>query len=120
MAHAQMNHRTIVHQFNPWDPVTAGIDTVIRDVVKFAPPQDDWCIVGVQRPEHGRDGLGRWRTVELEGRRVHFMPITALDPGDQRRVVPHSWRPASGLAQVLRVRDAGDRGARRCPTRSEG
>lgn len=94
-----MNDRTIVHTFNPDAPLTAGIDTVVRDVVRFSPERDSWWIVGVQQPEHGSDGLGRWRSAEVGGRTVHFMPVAALDPGDQRRVVPHSWRLATRLAR---------------------
>lgn len=101
---AAMSVRTVVHQFNPDDPVTAGIDTVLRDLVKFSAGEDRWCIVGVQRPERGRRGLGRWREAEVGGRAVAFLPVAALDPSDQRRTVPHSWRLASGLVRFGRNR----------------
>jgi glycosyltransferase involved in cell wall biosynthesis len=94
-----MTDRAVVHTFNPEHPVTQGIDTVVRDVVKFSAADDNWWIVGIHRPEQGRDGLGRWRTVEMSGRPVQFMPVAALDTSDQRRVVPHSWRLATGLAR---------------------
>jgi glycosyltransferase involved in cell wall biosynthesis len=94
--------RTIVQQFNPERPALGGVDSVIRDVIKFSPPEDRWAIVGVQAPELGRRGLGRWREAEVGGRPVDFLPVAALDPADQRRRVPHTVRLVGGLLRAGR------------------
>jgi glycosyltransferase involved in cell wall biosynthesis len=99
--------RTIIHQFDPERAAVGGVDTVIRDVVKFSPPTDDWSLVGVQSRAAGRRGIGQWREVDLDGRPVRFLPVEAIDPDDQNRRVPHTARLVAGLLRAGRPRLSG-------------
>ena len=89
-----MNRHVIVHQFDPTRHVVGGIDGLIRDLVEHAGEQHRFAILGVER-ESGR--LGRWRRVTIGRGEIEFMPVVALEAGNQTRRVPHSLRVTSGL-----------------------
>lgn len=97
--------RLLVHQFDPFRPVPGGIDTCIRGLVKFAPPDFRFGIVGVDA-SGSFERLGRWHEVLIEDRTVQFFPVARLNPADQRRVVPHTVRIACGLARYRPVVEA--------------
>lgn len=46
--------------------------------------------------------LGVWETFSYEGRVVWFLPVAKIDPGDQRRWIPHSLKLAAGVARYVR------------------
>lgn len=90
-----MERRLVIEQFDPERHRPGGIDTCIRGLVKYCPPDTELSIVGVDAI--GNKRLGEWKEYELEGRTVDFMPVARLDHSDLRRRVPHSARVAAGL-----------------------
>lgn len=93
-----MNQHVIVHQFDPTRHVVGGIDGFIRELIEHAGEEHHFAVIGVQRDA---DRIGRWRTVEVGGKSIDFMPVARIEAGNQRRRVPHSLRLAYG---VLRFR----------------
>lgn len=92
-----MTRHVIVHQFDPTRHVVGGIDGYIRDVIEHAGAEHAFAIIGVEQNPAAR--LGRWRAVEVNGRRVEFMPVARFEAGNQRRRIPHSLRLAYGLVR---------------------
>ena len=95
-----MTRHVVVHQFDPTRHVVGGIDGFIRDVIGHAGDAHPFGVVGVENAPNSV--LGRWRTVEVDGRTIEFMPIARIEAGNQRRHVPHSLRLAYGLLRYRR------------------
>ena len=89
-----MSRHVIVHQFDPTRHVVGGIDGLIRDLVEHAGDQHRFAILGVQRESRG---VGQWRRVTVGNSEIEFMPVVALEAGNQDRRVPHSLRVTAGL-----------------------
>jgi glycosyltransferase involved in cell wall biosynthesis len=96
--------RLIVEQFDPVRPKPGGIDTCIRGLIKFAPPEEVIRVAGVDAI--GDKPLGEWRTYDIGGRSFEFMALTRLDHANLRRRVPHSIRLAQGLRRYIPRTDA--------------
>lgn len=94
----------IIHQFDPEQASPGGIDTCIRGLVRNAPRDETILIVGTSqsRPLH------RAVKLTLEGQDIHFVPVSRLRPGNQRRVVPHSLRMLVGMLFSLVLLDTRD------------
>jgi len=90
-----VEQRLIIEQFDPDFPKPGGIDTCIRGLVRYCPPNIQLRIAGVDAI--GNKALGKWTECEIGGRRVEFMPVARLDPGDIRRKRPHSAWVALGI-----------------------
>lgn len=99
-----MERRLIVEQFDPERPIPGGIDTCIRGLVRYCPANVELRIVGVDAT--GTKRLGEWAEYDIGGRTVEFMPVTALDPLNLSRKVPHSVSVAAGLRKYRPGRDA--------------
>ena len=85
--------RLVVQQYDPLRPSTiGGIDTCLRGVLEYAPPDVSLAVVGVDESGARDIPLGRWQTVR-RGRARHRLPA-----GRAHR--PH---PAQGLGPVLRA-----------------
>jgi glycosyltransferase involved in cell wall biosynthesis len=90
----------VIHQFDPTRHVVGGVDGFIRDVISHSGDARPFAVVGV---EHGaKSALGHWRTVELNGQAIQFMPVARIEAGNQRRRIPHSLRLAYGLFRYRR------------------
>jgi glycosyltransferase involved in cell wall biosynthesis len=95
---------TKVRIFYPADPVgtiPGGIDTFIRGILRWAPPELEMSLVGVstdplQRPP------GRWTRCELGRRSFDFFPVLALDQAGRRQRIPLSLRFSGGLLPYIR------------------
>lgn len=99
MTKATVVDHLVVHQIDVAHPVPGGIDGVIRGMLRFAPVEEEFAVVGViARPSPGRRP-GRWELHRVGGRVVRFLPVAVLDASDQSRKVPHSVRLAAGLAR---------------------
>lgn len=98
-----MQRRMIVEQFDPERPAPGGIDTCIRDLVKYCPGDISLRIVGVD--VLGNKKLGEWGQYEIAGRAVEFMPVACVDFSNLDRKIPHSARLAMGLRKYLPGRD---------------
>ena len=93
--------RLIVHQFDPARPSPGGIDTCLRGICRYLPSDSDVAVVGVDTGGGGPDRrLGRWEEYRMNGeRRFWFLPVVALDPADQSRLIPHSLRLMTAVAR---------------------
>lgn len=89
-----MSRHVVIHQFDPTRHVVGGIDGFIRELIEHAGEEHRFAVIGVQRDARR---LGRWRTVDVGGKIVEFMPVARIEAGNQRRRVPHSLRLAYGL-----------------------
>ena len=90
-----MERRLIVEQFDPEYPKPGGIDTCIRGLVRYCPPNIHLRIAGVDAV--GNKQLGEWAEYDIGGRTVEFMPVARLDHSNLRKSRPHSAWVALGL-----------------------
>ncbi|MGI3781865.1 MAG: glycosyltransferase family 4 protein [Janthinobacterium lividum] len=97
--------RLIVHQFDPARSSPGGIDTCLRGMCRYLPEGLDVAVVGVDTGVgHPGRVLGHWERHDLgDGRPFWFLPVTALDPAEGARRVPHSVRLMAGLARFRRT-----------------
>jgi glycosyltransferase involved in cell wall biosynthesis len=78
----------------PTDPaggVPSGIDSFIRGILRWAPPDLAYTLFGASTDEAARP-LGRQAEVLLGDRPVRFIPIVRADAGGRRRAVPLTVR----------------------------
>ncbi|MET4639850.1 glycosyltransferase [Mycetocola sp. 2940] len=90
--------RIVVHQVDPARPSPGGIDTCLRGIFRYAPPELELAIVGVDTgagPAARR--LGAWERHQFGERSVWFLPVAKLDPANQSRRIPHSISLVAGL-----------------------
>ncbi|RMF68156.1 MAG: glycosyltransferase family 1 protein [Cyanobacteria bacterium J069] len=86
---------TIFYQFDPWNSSIGGIQTVVRNFIKFAPPEFQVRLVGILASAKGE--LEQWQLRELDGQPVEFFPLFRLADDDKRRLVPTTLRYAMSL-----------------------
>lgn len=99
----QRIHRLIVHQIDLARSSPGGIDTCLRGIAKYAPASSELAFVGVDTGDGPSDRkLGMWEKHQFGNSSVWFLPVVKIDPGDQRRLVPHSLRLGLGLVRFLR------------------
>jgi glycosyltransferase involved in cell wall biosynthesis len=95
----------IVHPRDPAAPTIGGIQTFLRDFIKYAPPDFAISFVGTTRDPQARP-VGNWMSLDISGRRIRFLAV-GESSGLARSPVP-LWRTFKGFArlwQALRVRD---------------
>ena len=90
----------IVHPRDPAAPTIGGIQTFLRDFIKYAPPDFEITFVGVTRDAAVRP-VGRWTALELHGHRVRFLAVGRAD-GSSRSPATPLWT-AVGLARLWRA-----------------
>ncbi len=86
---------TIFYQFDPWKSSIGGIQTVVRNFIKFSPLEFKIRLVGIESTPDGP--VGCWQTRELVGKSIDFFPLFRLLDDDRRRLFPTSLRYALGL-----------------------
>lgn len=99
-----MERRLIVEQFDPEYQKPGGIDTCIRGLVRYCPPNILLRIAGVDAI--GNKQLGEWAEYDIGGRTVEFMPVARLDHANIRRSRPHSARVALGMRKYRPAPDS--------------
>jgi glycosyltransferase involved in cell wall biosynthesis len=85
---------TIFYQFNPWNSSIGGIQSVICDLIKYAPPEFEIRLVGTG--EH-YNKLGEWQQRELSGRVLEFMPVIPVEEDNVRRWIPTTLKYTKAL-----------------------
>jgi glycosyltransferase involved in cell wall biosynthesis len=88
---------TIVLPADPERLQLGGIASFVRGFTKFAPPDFDLGLVGIASGAQPR-AVGRWSEVELEGRKIRFLPATSR-ASTERGLVPL----ALGFTVALRL-----------------
>lgn len=91
--------RLIVHQVDPARPSPGGIDSCLRGLLRYAPVGTTIAVVGVDVGGVPERRLGQWELHRWGSRSAYFLPVATLDPGDQRRRIPHSVRLVAGLVR---------------------
>jgi glycosyltransferase involved in cell wall biosynthesis len=91
--------RLVVHQVDAARPAPGGIDSCLRGLLRYAPEGMTIAVVGVDVGGVAGRRLGQWELHRWGSRSAWFLPVVSLDPGDQRRRVPHSVRLVAGLAR---------------------
>jgi glycosyltransferase involved in cell wall biosynthesis len=89
-----------VHQVDLLNLRGGGVDTCIRDIVAYAPPNHELRVVGVRGPDSAAP-LGRWSVVDVGQRQVEFMPVADFGKPGRRRV-PETLTLFAGLARYRR------------------
>jgi len=92
-------NRLIVHQVDAARPSPGGIDSCLRGLLRYSPPGMTIAVVGVDVGGVPERRLGQWEHHRWGTRSAYFLPVVSLDPGNQRRRVPHSARLVAGLAR---------------------
>ncbi|MCL1463452.1 glycosyltransferase family 4 protein [Argonema galeatum] len=87
---------TIFYQFNPWHSSIGGIQTVIRNFVKYAPSEFGVRLVGTGHEEQPL-GLGKWHEAEVAGKAIRFMPLFNIKDDNVRRLIPTTIKYAAAL-----------------------
>lgn len=94
---------TILYHFDPWGAGVGGIDSMIRNWVRFAPEAVRLRIAGASA-DVGRQL--KWYDCVFEGRDIRFMSLFPLSDPTTRSLVPHTLRFAVGLARAGRQLDS--------------
>lgn len=90
---------TAIRIFYPADPVgvvPGGVDTFLRGILKWAPPDLQFSLVGMST-EPALRPLGRWTRCELGARGFDFFPVVRVVDAGQRSRIPLSVRYCAGL-----------------------
>jgi glycosyltransferase involved in cell wall biosynthesis len=90
----------IVHPRDPAAPTLGGIQTFLRDFIKYAPAEFEITFVGTTRDEVARP-VGRWMTLDLYGRKVKFLAV-GTNAGVPRSPAAIA-RSIKGLARLWRT-----------------
>lgn len=95
--------RVIVHRFDPARAAPGGIQACLRGILRYLPANQRFAIVGLDTGATvpGRR-LGRWEEYDWGGGTFWFMPVVELDPGNQKRRLPHSLRLVVGALRYRR------------------
>jgi glycosyltransferase involved in cell wall biosynthesis len=95
----------VVHQFDPAEQIAGGVHGFIVELVRYAPPEHSFRLVGVDST--GARKLGAWYDVVIGDRAARFLPVARLSAGRPQRRVPHTLRLVAGmLARRPSVGDA--------------
>lgn len=87
-----------VRAFYPADPlgiVPGGVDTFLRGILKFAPPDLHFSLVGMSTDVSARP-VGRWTRCRIGPRQFDFFPVVRVANAGQRTKVPLSLRFTAG------------------------
>lgn len=69
--------------------------------MRYCPPNIRLRIAGVDAV--GDRPLGVWTTESIQGVDVDFLALRRLDPGNQRRIIPHSFSMLLGMIRYRRL-----------------
>ena len=92
---------TRIRTFYPADPagiVPGGVDTFIRGLIKWAPEDIEFSLVGMTTDEGARP-VGRWTRCDLGRRQFDFFPVVKVAEAGGRSRVPLSLRFSWGAWQ---------------------
>ena len=88
----------------PTDPAghrPSGIDSVVRGILKSAPPGLDYKLFGASTDPEARP-VGQDTILDVDGRPVGFLPLIELDSTTRPSVLPDVVRYMRALRQCIR------------------
>lgn len=86
---------TIFYQFNPWNTTIGGIQTLIKNFIKYAPSEFEVRLVGTGCSSS--QAVGKWQEAELAGRVISFLPLFTLHNDNVRSFIPTTLKYTSAL-----------------------
>ena len=103
----------IVYPADPLGVIPGGIDTCIKGVIRWAPDDLSFSILGVTTDRNVRK-VGRWTECQIGKKSFMFFPLFALDRPERQPVIPatirlmialllHSPTPHCDLIQFHRI-----------------
>lgn len=98
-----------VRAFYPADPagiVPGGVDTFLRGILKFAPPDIVFSLVGMTTDNQARP-CGRWTRCRIGQREFDFFPVVRVADAGQRTRIPLSLRYTAATAMRHRELSGG-------------
>lgn len=96
----------IVHQIDPEGLIPGGIPTFIGGLIKAAPPDIAFSVVGLTCDPRLRP-VGRWALLERSGRQIPFFPVGRIRNAGRRGVIPLSIKMTAGVARYRSACSAG-------------
>jgi len=93
-----------VRTFYPADPigvVPGGVDTFLRGIIKYAPSDLRFSLVGMTTDNAARP-RGHWTRCQLGQREFDFFPVVCVADAGQRSRIPLSVRYTAGLLRYGR------------------
>ena len=90
------NSLVMIHPFDPWGSKVGGIETAIRSLIKYAPPDFSLSLIGVTENSALRS-LRQWTTRDFEGVNLSFYPLFEVETPNQRTRIPLFLRFALAL-----------------------
>ena len=96
----------IVHPRDPAAPTLGGIQTFLRDFIKYAPTDFEITFVGTTRDTAARP-VGRWTALEVHGHPVRFLAVGRASGSSRSPMTP--LRTVVGLARLWRALRVPDR-----------
>ncbi len=94
----------IIYPIDPAGRKIGGIETAIRNYVKYAPDDFNIEIAGVGLKGHLSEP-GRWQEIIFAGRKVNFLPLLRVGDPNARQPVPLILRFVAGLVRWRRLID---------------
>lgn len=97
--------RIKVRTFYPADPVgvvPGGVDTFIRGLIKWAPEDIEFSLVGMTTDNISRP-VGKWSCCDLGRRQFDFFPVVRVDEAGGRSRIPLSLRFTWGAARYRKA-----------------
>lgn len=102
MPETRSAHVRIFYPADPAGVVPGGIDTFLRGLLKWGPPELQFSLVGMSTDLAARP-LGRWTRCDLGRRAFDFWPVVHVPNAAQRSRVPLSARYTAGLMRAPRA-----------------
>lgn len=81
----------IVHPMDPVGKKIGGIQTFIKNLIKYSPPKFDIEFVGVSANRKERP-IAKWQEVDVFGKNVKFLPLLNIEDENSRKTLPLSFR----------------------------
>ncbi|MBH81692.1 MAG: hypothetical protein CMQ49_14385 [Gammaproteobacteria bacterium] len=91
----------ILYWADPFGYVPSGIDSFIRGILKFAPPDLSYTVVGATSDPVSRP-LGKEVVKEVNGRELRLRPVVTIDPSSSRTRIPMTLRYMHALRREYR------------------
>jgi glycosyltransferase involved in cell wall biosynthesis len=84
-------HVSIVYPADPLGNIPGGIDTCIRDVIRWAPDDITFSLIGATTDRNDRP-LRVWKACSLGRRSFQFYPAIAIDNPERQSKIPVTFR----------------------------
>jgi len=78
---------TIVYPADPMGTIPGGIDTCIRDIIRLAPDNFQFSLLGATTNSKERP-VGKWTVCNLNGIKFNFYPVYNIDNPEEQPKIP--------------------------------